>query len=78
MARILAAGKPYVFYIHPWEIDPEQPRISGLRKSLAFRHYHNLAKCDARFASLLRDFAWMPIGALLDKSRTDAITLNTD
>lgn len=68
VARILRSGAPYVFYIHPWEIDPGQPRMTGLKRSHAFRHYNNLHRCDARFASLLRDFTWMPVGELLDRS----------
>lgn len=66
--RILKSGDPYVFYIHPWEIDPGQPRMSGLKRSHAFRHYNNLGRCDARFGSLLSDFDWMPVGELLDRS----------
>ncbi|MBT8484736.1 MAG: DUF3473 domain-containing protein [Phycisphaerae bacterium] len=63
--RILAAGQPYVFYIHPWEIDPGQPRVEGLRRSHRFRHYVNLERADARFASLLRDFEWTTMETLL-------------
>jgi polysaccharide deacetylase family protein (PEP-CTERM system associated) len=68
VARILRAGGPYVFYIHPWEIDPGQPRMTGLKRSHAFRHYNNLGRCDARFARLLGDFEWMPVGELLDRA----------
>ena len=68
VAKILKAGGPYVFYIHPWEVDPGQPRMTGLKRSHAFRHYNNLARCEARFASLLSDFAWMPVGTLLDEA----------
>ena len=67
--RILDAGRPYVFYIHPWEIDPGQPRIKGLNRSHAFRHYNNLAKCDARFDDLLGSFRWTTIGSVLDAHR---------
>jgi len=63
--RILRSGTPYVFYIHPWEIDPGQPRMTGLRRSHAFRHYNNLGRCESRFASLLSEFAWTTVGELL-------------
>lgn len=63
--RILKSGRPYVFYIHPWEIDPNQPRMKGLRPMHAFRHYKNLDRCEARFASLLGDFQWTTVGNLL-------------
>jgi polysaccharide deacetylase family protein (PEP-CTERM system associated) len=63
--RILAGGRPYVFYIHPWEIDPGQPRMAGLKATHAFRHYTNLGRCEAAFARLLDDFQWMAIADLL-------------
>lgn len=63
--RILDHGKPYVFYIHPWEIDPGQPRVSGLRWSHRFRHYVNLHRCERRFERLLGDFRWTSVGDVL-------------
>lgn len=50
-------GQPIVFYLHPWEIDPEQPR---LRASLTsrLRHYQNLAKTEPRLRRLLSEFAF--------------------
>jgi len=49
---------PCVFYWHPWEIDPDQPRVahSGLRSRV--RHYTNLSRMQRRIARLLGDFAW--------------------
>lgn len=70
--RILATGMPYVFYIHPWEIDPGQPRVSGLKRSHAFRHTVNLDRCEARFAALLRDFGWTTMRELLERHATGA------
>lgn len=64
--RILSSGTPYVFYIHPWEIDPDQPRMSGLKRSHAFRHYNNLGRCDARYSALMGDFEWCTMRELLD------------
>ena len=64
--KILSTGNPYVFYIHPWEIDPGQPKMSGLKRSHKFRHYNNLDKCDARFDDLLGSFEWAPVGDVLD------------
>jgi polysaccharide deacetylase family protein (PEP-CTERM system associated) len=46
---------PFMFYLHPWEIDPDQPRINGSALS-RFRHYNNLEKCESRLISLMRDF----------------------
>ena len=53
--------RPAVFYFHPWELDPEQPRISGTSLKTRFRHYHNLQQVQPRMHSLLRDFKWQRI-----------------
>ncbi len=47
-----------IFYFHPWEIDPEQPRQQGLTFKTRFRHYLNLTKMESRLKSLLTDFKW--------------------
>lgn len=51
-------GRPAVFYFHPWEVDPDQPRITGLPWRSAFRHTVNLDRTETRLTRLLRDFAW--------------------
>jgi polysaccharide deacetylase family protein (PEP-CTERM system associated) len=63
--RILQSGRPYVFYIHPWEIDPGQPRVYGLPAAYRWRHYVGLNRCEARFRSLLADFPWMTMAELV-------------
>lgn len=50
--------QPAIFYFHPWEIDPQQPRVSGTSLKTRFRHYVNLHKTEARLARLLHDFRW--------------------
>ena len=52
-------AKPVMFYLHPWEIDPEQPRIAAPLLS-RFRHYRNLEKTEQRLRRLLREFAFAP------------------
>ena len=47
--------RPFVFYLHPWEIDPAQPRVSASWLS-RFRHYTNLGKCEQRLRRLLAEF----------------------
>lgn len=47
-----------VFYFHPWEIDPDQPRIEGIDLKTRFRHYVNIQRTEARIAQLLQDFDW--------------------
>lgn len=53
--------KPFVFYLHPWEIDPGQPRIVTAGWKSRFRHYNNLDKTEGRLQRLLRDFQFQPI-----------------
>ncbi|MGK2941390.1 MAG: XrtA system polysaccharide deacetylase [Immundisolibacter sp.] len=47
-----------VFYMHPWEIDSEQPRVAGLPWRSRFRHYINLHRTESRLKALLNDFSW--------------------
>jgi len=51
-------GQPSVFYFHPWEIDPLQPRQSGIDFKTMFRHYLNLSRTESRLVQLLKDFRW--------------------
>ena len=51
-------GQSGVFYFHPWEIDPGQPRQPGLCLKTRVRHYLNLHHMERRLGSLLRDFRW--------------------
>ena len=51
-------GKPAMFYFHPWELDPEQPRVDGLDAKTRFRHYVNLKRMAPRLARLVQDFRW--------------------
>lgn len=51
-------AKPAIFYMHPWEIDPDQPRIAGVDWKTRFRHYVNLHRTEPRLRSLLSDFSW--------------------
>jgi len=51
-------GEPAVFYFHPWEIDPGQPRIAGIDARTRFRHYVNIPRMEGRLEQLLTDFRW--------------------
>jgi polysaccharide deacetylase family protein (PEP-CTERM system associated) len=63
--------QPAVFYLHPWEIDPEQPRLpAGLVSR--FRHYRNLGRTEGRLRALLRDFRFGPVRDLLLPDTTTA------
>jgi polysaccharide deacetylase family protein (PEP-CTERM system associated) len=53
-----ADGQAGIFYFHPWELDPGQPRQRGIALKTRFRHYLNLHRMEARVARLLSDFQW--------------------
>ena len=63
--------RPVIFYMHPWEIDPDQPRLSAGRLT-RFRHYHNLDRTEARLRSLLREFRFGPLDAVLAARDVDS------
>lgn len=65
ISRCNAEGRPAVFYLHPWELDPEQPRVP-LPRSKRFRHYHNLHKTERRLDALLGDFAFGTVKEVLE------------
>lgn len=50
--------QPYSFYFHPWEIDPEQPRIAGASLKSKLRHYLNLSRMEGKVTRLLEDYQW--------------------
>lgn len=56
--------RPFVFYLHPWEIDPGQPRIKTSALS-RFRHYTNISRCEARLRTLLENFRFATMGNVL-------------
>jgi polysaccharide deacetylase family protein (PEP-CTERM system associated) len=60
LKRVEGQRVPLVMYLHPWELDPQQPRIQGSQLS-QFRHYHNLDKTERRLIQLLQDFKFGPI-----------------
>lgn len=51
-------ARPGIFYFHPWEVDPDQPRVLQAKPLSRFRHYTGLASMGGRLDRLLRDFAW--------------------
>jgi polysaccharide deacetylase family protein (PEP-CTERM system associated) len=65
MRRCRAQGRPVIFYLHPWEVDPEQPRVKGMPWHRVFRHYNNLDKTEERLERLLQDFSFTSARALL-------------
>jgi len=65
---------PFAFYLHPWEIDPSQPRVEADMRS-TFRHYNNLEKCESRLRVLLQDFKFAPMQTCLNSLQLENISL---
>jgi len=64
--KINQQAAPFVFYLHPWEIDPDQPRVDANLLS-RFRHYNNLDKGYQRLSRLLSDFSFITMHEKLDE-----------
>lgn len=59
LRRVRATDRaPCVFYFHPWEIDPDQPRQNGISVKSRVRHYTNLDRMEGKIRRLLADFPW--------------------
>lgn len=64
LGSINRQGQPFVFYLHPWEVDPGQPRLD-VKWFSRFRHYNNLDVCEHRLAQLLGHFQFTAMGDVL-------------
>jgi len=61
--------QPAIFYFHPWELDPDQPRIVGIDVKTKFRHYVNISRMEQRLRRMLTEFSW---------DRVDRIVLGSE
>ncbi|RMF19225.1 MAG: DUF3473 domain-containing protein [Gammaproteobacteria bacterium] len=80
LGRVNREGQPFVFYLHPWEVDPDQPRVKVSARS-RFRHYTNLSKTHHRLDRLLSQFRFAPVGTVLGheagSQETEVVELET-
>lgn len=58
-------GKPFNFYLHPWELDPHHPKVAMPRRVARMTHYFNLGATERRFRKLLQDFKFAPMKEVL-------------
>lgn len=68
LQRLNRQQQPGVVYLHPWELDPEQPRIPNIPYTTKIRHYINLHSTSIKLHKLLRDFEFAPIREVLKLS----------
>lgn len=66
--RAADTGQPRIFYLHPWEVDPDQPRVAGAGWKSNFRHYRNLHRCMDRLRRLCQDFRFTSVEKQLASS----------
>jgi polysaccharide deacetylase family protein (PEP-CTERM system associated) len=67
--QLNAQGRPAVFYFHPWEFDPDHPRVSeGLPALYRFTHYYRLGCTATKLQALLRDFPFGPLSAQTERA----------
>jgi polysaccharide deacetylase family protein (PEP-CTERM system associated) len=65
-------GRPACIYLHPWELDSEQPRMAS-NTSGRLRHYLGLRGAESKFRRLLRDFKFQPLGSLVEELKRDSL-----
>ena len=68
-------GRPAIFYFHPWEIDPQQPRVAHAPLRSKLRHYTNLDGMAGKLRQLVREFAWGRMDALAAREAAMAVPL---
>lgn len=64
--------RPAILYFHPWEIDPDQPRVAGAPLKSRLRHYTNLGVMAPKLRRLIADFEWGRVDALVEAQAKDA------
>ncbi|QGJ72177.1 Peptidoglycan-N-acetylglucosamine deacetylase [Planctomycetales bacterium 10988] len=63
--------RPFVFYLHPWEIDPEQPKLNAGSKLSRWRHCVNLHSTERKLRSLVQTFSFAPISEVVQQVKDD-------
>jgi len=73
ITSVVAAGRPFMFYLHPWEIDPDQPRVTNVGWKSRFRHYVGLRGTEAKLRRLVRTVRFDTMTATLDAHRGQSV-----
>jgi polysaccharide deacetylase family protein (PEP-CTERM system associated) len=68
LRRVNQTAQPFVFYIHPWELDPHQPRIKGAKWSSKLKHYARLSRTQEKLSSLLDTFRFSTVESSIKKT----------
>ncbi|QDS88357.1 Peptidoglycan deacetylase [Rosistilla ulvae] len=73
MRSIHSGQNPSMLYLHPWEVDPEQPRIAGVGLRSRFRHYVGLRRTERRLKQVLNEFRFAPVCDVLQRWNDNAL-----
>ncbi len=65
VGRVNAENQPHIFYFHPWDMDPGQPKITNAPLKSKLRHYTNLSRMAGKLRRLTRDFEWGRVDAVI-------------
>lgn len=76
MKSVLKHDDAFIFYSHPWEFDPDQPRMKQVPYGFKFRHYTNLARTSKKLHSLIDTFSWCEFSAC--KNYINKVILNKE
>jgi polysaccharide deacetylase family protein (PEP-CTERM system associated) len=76
LRQINAQGRPFMFYTHPWELDPRQPRLAAAGPLGRWRHYVNLARTESRLDRLMGAFGFGPLRAVVEQSQARVVAPN--
>ena len=69
-------GEPFIFYVHPWEIDPKQPRVPVKKRMARFRHYVNLASTFDKLDTLLKRFSFGTVDAVIKQKQAQLTSVS--
>jgi polysaccharide deacetylase family protein (PEP-CTERM system associated) len=65
--------QPFAFYVHPWEVDPRQPRVAGARGLSKFRHYVNLSRTERKLKRLVQDFRFGTMSQAIEQLESEPL-----
>jgi polysaccharide deacetylase family protein (PEP-CTERM system associated) len=71
IGQVNEAGEPGVIYFHPWEIDPDQPRVANAPLRSKLRHYTNLSAMAGKLKRLIGDFKWGRVDEIVAARRAE-------
>jgi polysaccharide deacetylase family protein (PEP-CTERM system associated) len=73
LKRATSSGQPFVLYLHPWEFDPDQPRLAIGSRLTRFRHYVNLSTTESKLDRLLSEFRFARLSDVLSRQQDDLL-----